>query len=141
MRNLWRQIFCPWRRQQHFTRHSNYNVAIFMCQSLVTLAFLWRNDILERCSWFKFNNLWLVLGGLENLQQCGKCVKTKSQEVLRTISSLWRIYWEKSDRSDLFTFYLPPILNRAKYIYPKELRFEIEHQITHDTFLDLQYLT
>ena len=44
---------------------------------------IWQKKFLEGCSWFKFNNLGLVLGmAFEILHKCGKRVKTKSQKVL-----------------------------------------------------------
>ena len=48
---------------------------------------------------------------LENLHQCGKKVKTKSQKVFGANSYISRSYRRKSGRRDLFA---TPILNKVK---------------------------
>ena len=59
-------------------------------QSLVTLAFLWE----------KFGTG--TRYGLEILHQCGKKIKTKSQEVLGSNPNVSRSYREKTGRGALF---------------------------------------
>ena len=88
-------------------------------QSLVTLAFLGekllspefykdltrKTAFFERWSWFKFINLGVTQGRkVEILHQCGKRVKTKSQNVLGGNSYICRSYRGKTGRGA----FLPP---------------------------------
>ena len=79
---------------------------IFMRAVIITqilYGFDQKNRFFEARSWFKFNNLRLVLGkALKFLHQYGKKFKTKIQKVLRKTSR------------DLFPRSRPPILNKVK---------------------------
>ena len=90
------------------------NFFMSMREIIITSIF-WGFDqkthFFERWSWFKFNNLWLILTiGLEILQPCGKRVKTKNQKALRANSNFWRNYRGEIGRGRGL---LPPHLKRV----------------------------
>ena len=63
--------------------------------------------------WFKFNNLELVLMALKILQECGKKVQTKIQNVLTANSYFQGSYRGNIGEEDLFAAPYPT-LNRVK---------------------------
>ena len=69
----------------------------------------------EGYSWFKFNNLGLAPGTrYQILHQCGKRIKTKSQNVLGAKSYICKSYRQKTGGVCLFVPPPTPILNRVK---------------------------